>query len=120
MKRLTTVLTAACLALVGCSGSGVEHQGTTSLSDEAPAAGTAIVTGTTLDAATGQPLGRVEVSGPGGATATSDEAGRFVLRGLPEGLSGELRARSRDGKKEAVNHLRTLRNERLEVVLHLR
>jgi hypothetical protein len=120
MKHITTILVAASLALAGCSGSGAERQGSSSVHGEPPATGTAIVTGTTLDAATGQPLEGVVVTGPGGVSATSDAAGRFVLKGLPEGASGELHARSRDGGQTAVNVLQALRNERLEVVLHLR
>jgi hypothetical protein len=118
MSRLAPFLI-ACLALAGCSGSGAERQSTTSVHGAPPATGTAVVTGTTLDAATGRPLAGVEVTGPGGVTATSDDHGRFVLSGLPEGLAGELRARG-PGGLEAVNQLRALRNERLEVVLHLR
>jgi len=100
---------AACLALVACGSGDYDN----------PPPGTAVVTGTTLDAATGEPLGGVQVVGPGDAQTTSDEAGRFVLVGLPEGLAGELTARTDDGR-EATNPLRPLRNERLEVVLHLR
>ena len=96
---------AAGLLLAACGG---PHTG-------APAPGTAVITGTTLDAATGQPLAGVEVTGPGGQRTTSDPAGRFVLRGIPEGQTGEVRARAPDGR-EAANPLRPLQNERLEVV----
>jgi hypothetical protein len=106
MNRPATLLIAS-LTLVGCSGSGAERQGSSAVHGKPPASGTAIVTGTTLDAATGQPVGGVEVSGPGGVTATPDDAGRFVLKDLPEGVAGELRARSRDGK-QAVNQLRVI------------
>jgi len=84
-----------------------------------PTAGTAVIFGTTLDAATGEPLVGVEVTGPEGARGLSDEHGNFVLSNIPEGSSGRLRAKSRDGR-EAVNLLRPLRNDRLEVVMHLR
>ena len=84
-----------------------------------PAAGTAVIFGTTLDAATGEPLAGVEVTGPGGARGLSDEHGNFVLSDIPEGTSGRLLAKGPDGR-EAVNLLRPLRNARLEVVMHLR
>lgn len=108
MSARTRVL-AACLALAACGSGDRDH----------PPPGTAIVTGTTLDAATGEPLAGVHVVGPGDARSTSDGFGRFILRGIPEGLSGDLTARTDDGR-EATNPLRPLRNERLEVVLHLR
>ena len=97
----------------GRSDSGADQR------EQRPAAGTAVIFGTTLDADTGEPLVGVEVSGPGGAHAVSDERGRFVLSNIPEGSAGRLQAKSRDGR-EAVNLLRPLRNARLEVVLHLR
>jgi hypothetical protein len=78
-----------------------------------------MIRGTTLEAATRSPLAGVLVSGPEGSSAVSDPHGRFVLRGLREGAAGELRARSRDGL-EATNPLQPLRNEVLEVVMHLR
>ena len=87
---------------------------------ERPAAGTAVIFGTTLDAGTGEALVGIEVTGPGGTHGLSDEHGTFVLSNIPEGTSGRLLARSRDGRLEAVNHLRPLRNARLEVVMHLR
>jgi hypothetical protein len=87
--------------------------------EQRPAAGTALIFGTTLDADTGEPLVGVDVSGPGGARGISDEHGNFVLSNIPEGTSGRLLAKSRDGR-EAVNLLRPLRNARLEVVMHLR
>jgi len=99
----------ALLALAACGSGDRDH----------PPPGTAVITGTTVDAATGRLLPGVLVEGPGPTRTTSDGAGRFVLRGIPEGLSGLLTARTEDGR-EASNPLRPLRNERLEVVLHLR
>jgi len=103
--------------LGSCGGSALREGG--SASQGAPAPGTATVTGTTIDAATGQPLAGVEVEGPNGARAISDASGRFTLAGLPEGVGGEVVARSKDGRT-ARNTLRPLANARLEVVLHLR
>lgn len=100
---------AACLALSACGAGDYDN----------PPPGTAVVTGTTVDAATGEPLAGVQVFGPGDVRATSDASGRFALVGLPEGQAGDLTARTEDGR-EATNPLRPLRNERLEVVLHLR
>jgi hypothetical protein len=82
------------------------------------------VRGTVLEAATGQPLAGATVRAPGGATATSDERGRFALRA--EG-AGRLEAEAPGGLR-AANPLEPPRREqhgepgggRLEVVLHLR
>jgi hypothetical protein len=113
----------ATLALVLClgpaAGCGREDTGGGLRERPRPAAGTALIFGTTLDAGTGEPLVGVEVTGPGGARGISDERGKFVLSDIPEGTSGRLLARSRDGR-EAINTLRPLRNARLEVVMHLR
>ena len=80
------------------------------------AAGTFEVQGTVLEAATGEPLAGVQVRGPGGATATSDERGRFALRASG---AGDLVAEA-PGGLSAVNPLQMPSGERLEVVLHLR
>jgi len=77
-----------------------------------------VVTGTVLDARTGKPIAGAVVKGPGGVETKSDARGRFVLRGLPLGVSGELVATS-DGLT-GKNLLRTLEGGPLEVVLHLR
>ena len=74
------------------------------------------VFGTVLEAATGEPLAGVQIRGPGGATATSDERGHFALE--VDG-AGDLLAVGPDGL-EAVNRLQPAHGERLEVVLHLR
>ena len=81
--------------------------------------GPAVIRGTTIDAASGQPLPGVAVQGPGGTTATSDRDGRFELPGLPVGFEGELVATSDDGRS-ARNPLRPLKEGPLEVVLVLR
>jgi len=77
-----------------------------------------IVMGTVLDARTGKPIPGALVRGPGGVETKSDAHGRFVLRGLAIGASGELVGTS-DGLT-GKNVLRTLEGGPLEVVLHLR
>jgi hypothetical protein len=109
-------LAACLLAAVACSRH--ERAMRSGSSGPAPAEGTAVVFGTTVDALTGEPLAGVTVQGPGGASTVSNDEGRFLLAGLPEGAQGELVARTADGR-EAKNLLRPLRNARLEVVLRL-
>jgi len=78
-----------------------------------------IVTGTVLDARTGKPIPGARVRGPGGVEAKSDARGRFVLRGLALGATGELVGTSEAGLS-GKNLLRALEGGPLEVVLHLR
>lgn len=78
-----------------------------------------VVTGTVLDARTGKPVAGARVCGPGGVEARSDAQGRFVLRGLALGASGELVATTEAGLR-GKNLLRPLASGPLEVVLHLR
>jgi len=97
------------------------------LTQEAPAQGAApgwtgpapVVTGTVLDARTGKPISGALVRGPGGVETKSDERGRFVLRGLAVGASGELVGTTAAGLR-GKNLLRALEGGALEVVLHLR
>lgn len=89
-----------------------------------PAAGAAtgptpVVTGTVLDARTGKPVAGATVRAPGGQTATTDARGRFVLRGLAAGTSGELVGTTEAGLA-GKNLLRPLEGGPLEVVLYLR
>ncbi|MCC7013432.1 MAG: carboxypeptidase regulatory-like domain-containing protein [Planctomycetes bacterium] len=79
----------------------------------------ATVRGTTMDAQSGEPLAHVLLEGPGGASAQSDEHGRFVLEGLSVGAEGELRARAPGGRVGSVS-LRKLAAGELEVVVHVR
>jgi hypothetical protein len=96
-------------------------------SDEAEATSTApvqagpapLVTGTVVDARTGKPVAGALVRGPGGAEAKSDAKGRFTLRGLALGATGELVATTEAGLA-GKNLLRPLEGGRLEVVIHLR
>lgn len=78
-----------------------------------------VVTGTVLDARTGKPIAGAVVRGPGGIETKSDAHGRFVLRGLAPGVSGELVGTSESGLT-GKNLLRALEGGPLEVVLHLR
>jgi hypothetical protein len=78
----------------------------------------AVVTGTVLDARTGEPVEDAHVRGPHDTRARSDARGRFELRGLQLGDTGELRARAEDGRTGMVA-LRPLRGGVLEVVLHV-
>jgi hypothetical protein len=85
---------------------------------EPPPAGTAIVVGTVIDLATGEPAAGVEIAVPGARRVRSDAEGRFEARGVPVGTAGEVRARAEDGR-EALVRLLPLANERREIVLHL-
>jgi len=77
-----------------------------------------VVTGTTVEARSGKPLAGALVRGPGGIETKSDSHGRFVLRGLALGTTGELVATA-DGLT-GKNALRALESGTLEVVLYLR
>ena len=78
-----------------------------------------IVLGTTVDARTGKPVANVLVRGPDGVETRSDAQGRFVLRGLTAGVSGELVGTTESGLN-GRNKLRSLAGGPLEVVLYLR
>lgn len=77
------------------------------------------IAGTTVDAATGEALAGVSITGPKGARATSDKSGRFVIADLPAGTTGEVEAVAKDGRKARVS-LRPLAAGTLEIVLHLK
>jgi len=97
-------------ALLGAAGCGRADGG------EPDGHGGTLVVGTVLEAATGEPLAGVQITGPGAARAVSDARGRFSL--TVEG-PGTLQAEGRDGLR-ASNPLQSLHGDRLEVVLHLR
>jgi hypothetical protein len=108
------------LALGSCSGEPASHRAAAAQGGTEPArTEPVVVRGTTLDALSGEPLAGVEVTLPNGERASSDAAGRFEFAGLPEGLSGPLRALAADGAT-AENPLRPLVPGVLEVVLRLR
>jgi hypothetical protein len=83
-----------------------------------PVAGTAIVCGTVFDLKTGAPAADVAVSFAGGKAAHTDAQGRFEIQGLELGASGEVLARSSDGREGTVKLL-PLGSERREIVLNL-
>jgi len=78
-----------------------------------------VVTGTVLDARTGKAVAGATVRAPDGQTATTDARGRFVLRGLAAGTSGELVGTTEAGLT-GKNLLRPLEGGSLEVVLYVR
>jgi hypothetical protein len=78
-----------------------------------------LLTGTVLDARTGKPVPGATVRAPGGLSTTTDERGRFVLRGLALGTSGELVGITEAGLT-GKNRLRPLEGGPLEVVLYVR
>jgi hypothetical protein len=77
-----------------------------------------VVTGTVLDAATGEPIAGAHVEGPAGSHADSGRDGRFKLEGLRERDEGEVVARTDDGRAGSVR-LRPLAPGGLEIALHL-
>jgi hypothetical protein len=88
-------------------------------SAQAPSGPSPLVTGTVLDARTGKPVSGATVRAPDGQEATTDAQGRFVLRGLPLGTSGELVGTTEAGLS-GKNRLLPLEGGPLEVVLYVR
>lgn len=76
------------------------------------------ITGAVLDTRTGEPVAEAAIRGPHDTRAKTDERGRFVLRGLALGDTGEVQARAEDGRTGSVA-LRPLRAGPLEVVIHV-
>ena len=119
MKPVLCLLAAVALSSA-CHNAPVSAAGTSAPGAAPVAAGPApIVTGTVLDARTGKPIAGALVRGPGGVETKSDAHGRFVLRGLALGVSGELVGTTEAGLT-GKNLLRALEGGPLEVVLHLR
>jgi hypothetical protein len=116
MRKALACVAILAVLLGACDG---RRDGAPSTRASEIADGSAEISGTALDAATGTPIADVEIAGPRGARATSDAAGRFLLTGLETGDTGQVSARAADGRTASVA-LRPLRHERLEVVLHLR
>jgi len=119
MKRILILSVCAALALACRNPSGVDSSEAAAASAPAAVGPAPIVTGTVVDARTGQPVSGALVRGPDGVEAKSDARGRFVLRGLHLGAFGELVATTEAGLS-AKNRLRPLESGPLEVVLHLR
>jgi len=105
--------------LVACRNPSPSEEAPANRAAPAAAGPGPIVTGTVLDARTGKPIPGAVVRGPGGVETKSDARGRFVLRGLTLGASGELVGTSEAGLS-GKNLLRALAAGPLEVVLHLR
>jgi hypothetical protein len=80
-------------------------------------AGPPVVTGTVIAASSLAPLAGATVVGPSGQQTVTDARGRFSLRGLAAGASGDLTASS--GDLQGSVRLRPLAGGRLEVVLYL-
>lgn len=119
MKPLVFVLVCAAL-MFACRNPSASDEGARPAAGPASALGPGpLVTGTVLDARTGQPIPGARVRGPGGAEARSDAHGRFVLRGLGPGTAGDLVGTTESGLR-GKNVLRPLEGCPLEVVLHLR
>ena len=79
----------------------------------------ASITGSVLDAQSGEPLEGVRVEGPRSTHASSDSHGRFVLDGLVEGDHGAIVARTKEGRTAQIE-VRALAPGALEIVLHMR
>jgi hypothetical protein len=108
MKTLWTLGVTLLLSLAcACACSGKSRPG-----EEA------VVVGSVIDAATGQPAAEIRLEGPEGSKAVSDAHGRFEVKGLRAGDSGELVAKAPDGRRGSVT-LRPLAPGRLEVVVQL-
>lgn len=80
------------------------------------------VRGTVLRAADLEPVEGAIISGPGKVQTRSGPDGRFLLKSIPRGSSGELRAewKVENGVLTAKLPLRSLLDDEIEVVLHLR
>ncbi|MBL8857483.1 MAG: hypothetical protein JNL28_03130 [Planctomycetes bacterium] len=97
--------------LAGCGSNGKTQAGSA-------ATGSAVVCGTVLVAATGEPAANVRIEGPHGRSTKSDKQGRFELKDLGVGTCGELCAKDDSGRVASLQ-LRPLAAGRLEVVLQL-
>lgn len=105
--------------LAACRNPSADDPAATAAPAAHPTGPAPVVTGTVVDARTGKPIAGALVRGPGGLETKTDKAGRFVLRGLARGVSGELVATSEAGLS-GKNLLRPLEGGALEVVIHLR
>ena len=113
MKLSHALLVAlACIGGAACNGTARDAPG--HAASDAPA----VVSGTVIDAATGEPLGGVKIVGPHGTQCVSGGDGRFELDGLHAGDAGAISASGSDGRA-ATLELRPLRPGVLEVVLRL-
>ncbi len=118
MKPAAALLVVVLSALAACCaddpGSSRAGGAASTSATDAPAS----ITGTLLDAASGEPVPNVTVRGPRSSTSRSDDRGRFALGGLRAGDEGDVTAEAGDGRRGSL-HVRPLRAGALEVVLHL-
>jgi hypothetical protein len=123
MRPLLFLAVLPCVFLAGLAA--CRNPSTDEFDGEADAASTTytgpapLVIGTVVDARSGKPIAGAVVRGPGGLETKSDARGRFTLRGLVPGTSGELVATSEAGLS-GKNVLRPLEGGPLEIVIHLR
>lgn len=117
---LSSLLLAALLPLTSCGTSSNDVEAAAPGSAPInPALGPPVVLGTVVEASSGRPVAGATVLAPDGTEAVSGEDGRFALKGLAVGTTGQLTAQDADGRAGTVR-LRPLAGGRLEVVLHLR
>jgi hypothetical protein len=105
------VLAAATFTALACCA----HHGSTQTEKSASES---VLTGTCVDAATGERLSGVKVEAPGGKSAVSGRDGRFEIRGLNAAQGGIVAASSTDGRQASVP-LRPMSAGTVEVVLRL-
>jgi hypothetical protein len=113
IARTTIVLvfaSAAFTALACCARHGATQS--------EKSASEAVLTGTCIDASTGERLSGIQVEAPGGKRAVSNRDGRFEIRGLNAGQGGVVAATSSDGRQASLP-LRPMNAGTLEVVLRL-
>jgi hypothetical protein len=108
LVALPSTIALACCG-PSCHGSG--HSDKTESAE-------ATLTGTCVDAESGERLSGVKIVAPGDKTAVSGRDGRFEIHGLHAGDEGTLEASLSDGRKASLT-LRPLRPGALEVVLQL-
>ena len=107
--------------LLGCGTSQhASDTGSGGVSPLAPnvQAGPPVVVGTVVEATSGAPVAGATIVGPDGIETVTDAEGRFRLKGMAPGASGDLKATA--GLLEGSVRLRPLAGGRLEVVLHVR
>jgi len=117
-RALSFVVCSALLCAVPACGRGEDNVRVGGSTFPAPPPrGTAVLCGSVIDLASGEPAAQALVS-VAGREVRSDAAGRFEIDGLPAGTRGTVRARAADGREVALELL-PLGGERREIVLSL-